>query len=108
MSHYGNEEHRDEFIWKVIPRQNVINRLVIVIDDILDEGQTLLHVKEKLLDMGASRVVLVTFAEKNTGIAKPVRADYVGVSVPNQFVIGFGMDNEGFWRNLPDIRVLKR
>ena len=42
VSRYGNEEYGGEFIWKVIPRQNVINRTVIVLDDILDEGQTLL------------------------------------------------------------------
>ena len=91
----------------MIPRQNVINRIVIVLDDILDEGQTLLHVREKLLDMGAAKVVLVVLAEKNTGVAKPVKADYVGLTVPSQFVIGFGMDAAGFWRNLPDIRILK-
>ena len=65
-------------------------------------------VVEKLLDMGAARVVLVAFAEKNTGATKPVKADYIGLTVPGQFVIGFGMDIEGFWRNLPDIRVLKK
>lgn len=108
VSRYGNEEHGGEFIWKVIPRQNVINRLVIVLDDILDEGQTLLHIREKLLDMGAAKVILVAFAEKNTGATKPVKADYVGLSVPNQFVIGFGMDTGGLWRNLPDIRVLNK
>ncbi len=108
VSCHGNEEYGGEFIWKVIPRQNVINRTVIVLDDIMDEGQTLLHVREKLLDMGAARVVLVAFAEKNTGVTKPVKADYVGLTVPGQFIIGFGMDIEGFWRNLPDIRVLKK
>ena len=64
VSRYGNEEYGGEFIWKVIPRQNVINRIVIVLDDILDEGQTLLHVREKLLDMGAAKVFLAVFAEK--------------------------------------------
>ncbi|EEO28605.1 hypoxanthine-guanine phosphoribosyltransferase [Oxalobacter paraformigenes] len=108
VSRYGNEEYGGEIIWKVIPRQNVINRVVIVLDDILDEGQTLLHVREKLLDMGAAKVVLAVFAEKNTGATKPVKADYVGLAVPSQFVIGFGMDMHGFWRNLPDIRLVTK
>ncbi len=108
VSRYGNEEYGGEIIWKVIPRQNVINRTVIVLDDILDEGQTLLHVREKLMEMGAAKVVLVALAEKNTGATKPVKADYVGLSVPNRYVIGFGMDIHGFWRNLPDIRVLNK
>lgn len=108
VSRYGNEEYGGEFIWKVIPRQNVINRTVIVLDDILDEGQTLLHVRDKLMDMGAAKVVIAVFADKQTGATKPVKADYVGLQVPNQFIIGFGMDVKGFWRNLPDIRVLTK
>lgn len=108
VSRYGNEEYGGEFIWKVIPRQNVINRTVIVLDDILDEGQTLLHVRDKLMDMGAAKVVTAVFADKQTGATKPIKADYVGLQVPNQFVIGFGMDAHGFWRNLPDIRVLTK
>ncbi|WAW06942.1 hypoxanthine-guanine phosphoribosyltransferase [Oxalobacter formigenes] len=108
VSRYSNEEYGGEFIWKVIPRQNVINRTVIVLDDILDEGQTLLHVRDKLIDMGAAKVVIAVFADKQTGATKPIRADYVGLDVPNQFVIGFGMDIGGFWRNLPDIRVLTK
>jgi hypoxanthine phosphoribosyltransferase len=106
VSRYGNEEHGSEVIWKVIPRQNVMNRLVVVLDDILDEGETLLHVQRRLLEMGAEKVILAIFADKLTGAKKPVKADHVGMELPNQFVIGFGMDVEGYWRNLPDIRVL--
>ena len=58
--------------------------------------------------MGAAKVVIAVFADKQTGATKPIRADYVGLDVPNQFVIGFGMDIGGFWRNLPDIRVLTK
>jgi hypoxanthine phosphoribosyltransferase len=53
--------------------------------------------------MGASRVLTAVFAEKETGRAKPVRADFVGLTVPNRFVFGFGMDICGAWRNLPAI-----
>ncbi len=108
VSRYGNDEYGGEFIWKVIPRQNVINRTVIVLDDILDEGQTLLHVRDKLMDMGAAKVVIAVFADKQTGATKPIKPDYIGLQVPNQFVIGFGMDVKGFWRNLPDIRILTK
>jgi hypothetical protein len=54
-------------VWKVIPRQNVAGRTIIVVDDILDEGETLAHVKQRLLDMGAAEVILAVFADKDLG-----------------------------------------
>jgi hypoxanthine phosphoribosyltransferase len=47
------------------------------------------------------------FADKDIGRAKPVAADFVGVTVPNRYVFGFGMDAYGLWRNLPSIYALK-
>jgi len=107
VSRYGDEDHGGEIVWKVIPRQNVMNRTVIVLDDILDEGETLAHVKAKLIEMGASDVVITVFADKAINKKKPIKPDYVGVTVPNKFVIGFGMDWQGYWRNLPDIRAIR-
>ncbi|MDR0934155.1 MAG: hypoxanthine-guanine phosphoribosyltransferase [Burkholderiaceae bacterium] len=106
VSRYGNEDHGSEVIWKVIPRQNVMNRVIVVLDDILDEGETLAHVQRRLLDMGAAKVLLAVFADKQLGAKKPVTPDHIGMTLPNKFVIGFGMDIEGYWRNLPDIRAL--
>jgi len=108
VSRYGNDKNGSEIIWKVIPRQDVQNRTIIVLDDILDEGQTLAAIKQKLLDMGAAQVILAVFADKDNGLDKPVKADYVGLVVPNKFVIGFGMDAGGYWRNLPEIRAIQK
>ena len=79
---------------------------MIVLDDILDEGETLAHVKERLLQEGAAEVVLAVFADKDIGRAKPAKPDYVGLVLPNRFVVGFGMDAYGYWRNLPGIWAL--
>ncbi|MEA5098289.1 MAG: hypoxanthine-guanine phosphoribosyltransferase [Burkholderiaceae bacterium] len=106
VTRYGDDDHGGKVVWKVVPRQNVQGRTVIVLDDILDEGETLAQVRQRLLDMGAAEVVLVVFADKATGRKKAAQAEYVGLSVPDQFVIGFGMDIHGYWRNLPDIRAL--
>jgi hypoxanthine phosphoribosyltransferase len=103
VSRYGDDDRGGEVVWKVIPRQNVAGRTIIVVDDILDEGETLAHVKQRLLDMGAAEVIIVVFADKELGKAKPVQADIVGLSIPNQFVVGFGMDVYGYWRNLPGL-----
>ena len=106
VSRYGNEDHGSEIIWKVIPRQNVMNRIVVILDDIVDEGETLFHVQRRLLEMGAVKVILAVFADKLINSQKPITLDHVGMQLPNKFIIGFGMDIEGYWRNLPDIREL--
>jgi len=93
-------------VWKVVPRPTVSGRTVIVLDDILDEGETLAHVKERLLEMGAKEVIIAVFCDKDIGKSKPVKADLVGITIPNRFVVGFGMDAYGYWRNLPGLWAL--
>lgn len=107
VSRYGDEDKGGQVVWKVIPRSNVAGRTVIVLDDILDEGETLAHVKERLLEMGAAEVILAVFADKAIGKAKPVKPDLVGITIPNRFVVGFGMDAYGYWRNLPGLWAIK-
>lgn len=106
VTRYGNKDQGGRIEWKVEPHANVHGRTVIVLDDILDEGETLAHVKQRLLDMGAHEVVLAVFADKDIGRAKPVAADYVGLKLPDRFVIGYGMDAYGYWRNLGSIWAL--
>jgi hypoxanthine phosphoribosyltransferase len=60
-------------------------------------------VHDKLLAAGAVEVYSAVFAEKDTGKAKPVRASFTGIMVPNRYVFGFGMDVKGAWRNLPAV-----
>ncbi|MFS2022291.1 hypoxanthine-guanine phosphoribosyltransferase [Massilia sp. GER05] len=107
VTRYGDLDRGGEVVWKVIPRQDVKDRTIIIVDDILDEGETLAHVKQRLLDMGAAEVILAVFADKELGKVKPVQADIVGLTVPNQFVVGFGMDAHGYWRNLPGLWVIR-
>jgi hypoxanthine phosphoribosyltransferase len=107
VTRYGDLDRGGEVVWKVIPRQDVTGRTIIVVDDILDEGETLAHVKQRLLDMGAAEVILAVFADKDLGKTKPVQADIVGLTIPNQFVVGFGMDAHGYWRNLPGLWVIR-
>jgi hypoxanthine phosphoribosyltransferase len=107
VSRYGDDDRGGQVVWKVIPRQNVAGRTIIVLDDILDEGETLAQVKQRLLDMGAAEVLLVVFADKELRKTKPVQADIVGVTIPNEFVVGFGMDVYGYWRNLPGLWTIR-
>ena len=107
VTRYNNDIQGRDIAWRLPPRDNVRDRTVLVVDDILDEGITLAAIRKKLLEMGAKHVYSAVFADKNIGRAKPAHADFVGVTVPNRYVFGFGMDAYGVWRNLPAIYALK-
>jgi hypoxanthine phosphoribosyltransferase len=106
VTRYRGETRGGEMEWRVLPGQNVAGRNVLVLDDILDEGETLAAIRDKLNDMGAARVWSAVLTDKANGLAKPIRADFAGLSVPNRFVFGCGMDAYGLWRNLPAIYAL--
>jgi hypoxanthine phosphoribosyltransferase len=105
-SRYHNQTEGQHLVWKMLPRDNVRGRTVLVLDDILDEGHTLAAIKEKCLEQGAERVVIAVLVEKDLDHTKPIAADFVGLKVPNRYVFGYGMDIYGWWRNLPAIYAL--
>ncbi len=107
VSRYGNAELGGELHWKVAPRENVRGKVVLVLDDILDEGKTMHAIRQRVMELGASKFYCAVFADKENGKTKPIRADFVGMELPNRFVFGFGMDVHGAWRNLPAIYALK-
>ncbi len=107
VSRYGNEKRGGTLHWKVAPRENVRGKVVLVVDDILDEGETLHAIKQRVMELGATRFYSAVFADKEIGKAKPIRADFVGMDLPNRFVFGYGMDIHGAWRNLPAIYAVK-
>jgi hypoxanthine phosphoribosyltransferase len=107
VTRYNNGIEGREIAWHLPPKDNVRGRTVLVLDDILDEGITLAAIRRKLLEMGAAHVYSAVFAEKDLGRGKPATADFIGITVPNRYVFGFGMDAYGLWRNLPAIYALK-
>jgi hypoxanthine phosphoribosyltransferase len=107
VSRYGDARHGGAMHWKVEPRENVRGRVVLLLDDILDEGHTLSALRERVLKLGAAHCYSAVFADKQHGRKKPIYADFVGMELPNRFVFGYGMDIEGAWRNLPAIYAVK-
>ncbi len=107
VTRYGESTRGGDITWKVVPATPVAGRVVLVLDDILDEGRTLAAIRDRLTASGASRVLCAVFAEKDTGRPKPIGADFTGVRLPDRYVFGFGMDVRGAWRNLPEIYALK-
>jgi hypoxanthine phosphoribosyltransferase len=107
VSRYGDKTRGSQISWKVEPRDNVEGRTVLVLDDILDEGATLAEVKRRILGLGAKAFYSAVFSTKDIGRAKPIAPDFVGLTLPNRFVFGFGMDVAGAWRNLPAIYAVR-
>ncbi len=107
VSRYGSKQQGGALHWKVEPRETVAGRAVLVVDDILDEGETLDAVKRRVMDQGATGFYCAVFADKLNGKNKPIQADFVGMELPDRFVFGFGMDIHGAWRNLPAIYAVK-
>ena len=104
---YRDGTQGGEIEWSALPKKEVTGRCVLLMDDILDEGHTLAAAKAKLLGMGAAEVWIAVLVEKDLGYPKPVQADFVGMTLPNRYVFGMGMDAYGMWRNLPAIYALK-
>ncbi len=104
---YGPDTQGGKISWRSAPWTSVKGRSVLVIDDILDEGVTLAAVKESLRRMGAQEVLTAVFTDKLNGKNKPITADFCGLTVPDRFVFGFGMDVDGAWRHLPAIYAMK-
>ncbi len=107
VTRYGQDTQTGKLSWRSAPWIPVKGRNVLVLDDILDEGVTLAAVRESLLRLGAIDVRMAVAVDKQNGKNKPVRADYVALTVPDRFVFGFGMDVHGAWRHLPAIYAVK-
>ena len=88
-------------------RQDITGRDIIVVEDILDSGNTLAFLTEYLMTKGAASVTIATLLDKPARRAKAITADFVGITVPDEFVVGYGLDYAQKYRNLPYIGVLK-
>jgi hypoxanthine phosphoribosyltransferase len=83
-------------------------RHVLVVEDIIDTGLTLSYVLRNLRQRAPASVKVVTFLDKPAGRGTPIEADYVGFTIPDAFVIGYGLDWNQRYRNLPYVGILKR
>ena len=96
-----------DLLWVKQPRSTLTGKTVLLVDDILDEGHTLKAIRDFCIDEGAKRVLIAVLCEKRHDRATPgLRADFVGVRVPDRYVFGYGMDFHEQGRNLPGIYAL--
>jgi hypoxanthine phosphoribosyltransferase len=88
--------------------QSMKGKNVILVEDILDTGLTMTFLKKKFLSHQPKNFRIATLLDKPSRRKQPIQADYVGFSIPDEFVVGYGLDYAEMYRNLPDVCVLSR
>jgi hypoxanthine phosphoribosyltransferase len=106
VSSYGLGTESGELVFTKELRLDVRNRDVLLVDDILDTGKTMSRVLPKLRVLKPRRIKTVVLLDKPGRRVEKIRADYVGFSIPDLFVVGYGLDFAERYRNLPFVGVL--
>jgi hypoxanthine phosphoribosyltransferase len=88
-------------------QHDITGRDLIVVEDILDSGNTLYFLTRYFMAKGANSVTVVTLLDKPARREKPIHADYVGFETPDEFVVGYGLDFKQQYRNVPYIGVMR-
>lgn len=89
-------------------REDIENRHVLLVDDIIDTGISLNYVRERLLQRNPASLKICVLLDKEDRRIVDVPIHYLGFKIPNEFVVGYGLDYENNYRNLPHIAVFKR
>lgn len=87
-------------------KEEITDRHVLIVEDIVDTGKTLTEVREQLLKLRPASLKIITLLNKPEAMTTPLDLDYVGFKIKNDFVVGYGLDYDGQGRNLDDICVI--
>lgn len=104
---YRNTTEGKNLHWIAAPHSDISGRVVIVVDDILDEGLTLAAIMEDCKAKGAEKIFSAVLLEKIRERPIDVRADFHALTVGDYYVFGYGMDYKGYLRNAPGIFAVK-
>lgn len=107
VSSYGSGTESGELVFTKELRLGVRDRQVLVVDDILDTGRTLSRVVKKLRALKPRSLRVCVLLDKPSRRVEPVAADYIGFTIPDVFVVGYGLDFAERYRNLPFVGVLR-
>ena len=101
---YHDQTRGSDLQWKSQPTLSLENRVVVLVDDILDEGETLFQVREYCFDQGCKDVFTAVLIDKqHDRRSAPVKADFVGLQAEDFYLFGYGMDYKGYLRNAAGI-----
>ena len=106
---YRGESSGGEIEWKHVPDSSIQQRVVLLVDDIFDEGITLEKVRDFIIKAGAEAVYTAVLIDKqHDRKCTSLNVDYVALTAPDEFLVGWGMDYGGFFRNLDGIFCIDR
>ncbi len=106
-SRYQNQTVGGTIAWLLEPQTPLQDRTVLIVDDILDEGITLAAIRDYCLAQGAAAVYSAVLVDKILGRDKPIAADFIGLTVADRYLFGYGMDYKGYLRNAAGIYACK-
>lgn len=106
-SYHGGTSSTGSIILRKDVTMDLENRDVIIVEDIVDTGRTLKHLITYLQERNVNSIACASLVDKPEARLVEIQPDYVGVESPNEFLVGFGLDYEEKYRNLPYIGVLK-
>ena len=107
MASYDGMSSTNEVKELIGLNQDLTGRTVIVIEDIIDTGNTIVELKALFKKQNPKHFKIATLFLKPEAYKKEVKIDYIGIQIPNKFIVGFGLDYDGLGRNLPEVYQLK-
>ena len=108
VGRYRDATRGDALVWHAQPDYRLDGRSVLLIDDVLDRGETLAELVSWAAGAGADAVSTAVLVDKRVNVKRPLQADYVALECPDRYLFGCGMDFRGYWRNLPAIYALPK
>ncbi|HZH74013.1 MAG TPA: hypoxanthine phosphoribosyltransferase [Mariniphaga sp.] len=103
LASYDGDETSGEIKQLIGLNEKIEGRTVVILEDIVDSGLTIDHIHEQLHHLNPREVLTATLLLKPDALKKEVQLDYVGMEIPNDFIVGYGLDYNGYGRNLIDI-----
>lgn len=106
MTSYEGTQTTNEVKQLIGLNQNLEGRTVVIVEDIIDTGNTIEELKAIFKEKNVKHLKIATLFLKPDAYKKDIKIDYVGIRIPNKFIVGYGLDYDGLGRNLPDVYQL--
>lgn len=103
LASYKGDQSTGEVKQLIGLNENIEGRTVVILEDIVDSGITIENILGQLKGLNPKKIVIATLLLKPDALIKEVQLDYVGLEIPNEFIVGYGLDYDGHGRNLIDI-----
>jgi hypoxanthine phosphoribosyltransferase len=107
-SYHGRAQTSGEVVFKQVALPDIVDRHVLLLDDILDSGHTLAAIRDRLETANPRSIRICVLLSKKKTRSRAVNADYIGFEIADEFVVGYGLDFMERYRNLPCIGVLRK